>query len=95
MLERATASSGVVYYRSTLFQRMGIPHAFTTRIGGVSTGPFASLNLGTTAQATEQDSLEHIRVNFQRAATAINLPEAPIAWVHQIHGKAVAQLPRR
>lgn len=45
-MRRIVASNRVVYYRSDLLWELGVRHAFTTRIGGVSSGPFASLNLG-------------------------------------------------
>ena len=45
-MERRTASNGVVYYASPLLEERGVPHGFSTRIGGLSPAPFDSLNLG-------------------------------------------------
>ena len=46
MLERRCADNGVVYYASPLLESAQIPHAFSTRLGGLSPAPFNSLNLG-------------------------------------------------
>ena len=45
-MERCTATNGVAYYASPLLERRGVPHAFSTRLGGTSPPPFDSLNLG-------------------------------------------------
>ena len=42
MLQRVTHSNGVVTYQSPLLAGAGVPHAFSTRLGGVSTGALAS-----------------------------------------------------
>lgn len=52
---------------------------FTTRRGGVSDGPYASLNLG----LMTDDDPEAIREN-RRAVTA--LAGSPVGFVHQVHG---------
>lgn len=44
MLKRIENSQGLVYYESPLLRSAGLPHAFTTRLGGVSAPPFDSLN---------------------------------------------------
>ncbi len=44
MLERIAHPDGVVFYQSPLLAAAGVPHAFTTRIGGVSPPPFDTLN---------------------------------------------------
>ena len=42
--------NGVPYITSSLLESHGIPHAFTTRRGGVSEGVFDSLNISTRRQ---------------------------------------------
>jgi len=60
-------------------------HAFsTTRSGGCSTGPYASLNLG--AHVGDQPAL--VNRNRQRLINALRLPAAP-QWLNQIHGTDV------
>jgi polyphenol oxidase len=58
--------------------------AMTTRVGGVSPGPFASLDLG----AATGDSAE----NRRRLRKALALPGEP-GWLRQVHGTTVVRLP--
>lgn len=58
---------------------------FTTRAGGVSSGSYASLNLG----AHVSDSPEGVAENRRRLGTL--MPRAP-AWLRQVHGTAVARM---
>jgi YfiH family protein len=58
----------------------GMPHAFTTRRGGVSQGAVASLNCGFGAA----DEPAAVAENRRRAAAAV-LPGAPLVGVHQVH----------
>ncbi len=44
MLQRTVYPQGLVTYHSPRLARIGVPHAFTTRLGGVSEPPFNSLN---------------------------------------------------
>ncbi len=56
----------------------------TTRAGGVSNGPYASLNLGEKVGDTPQN----VRENRRRLA--LHLPAAP-RWLNQMHGKVVVK----
>lgn len=56
----------------------------TTRSGGISTGQYASMNLGDTVG----DDPEHVRENRRRLC--LHLPSAP-RWLQQIHGDAVVE----
>jgi YfiH family protein len=59
---------------------------FSTRLGGCSRGPYASLNLGF---ATDDDPAAQDR----NRATLRALHDAPpVAWIHQIHSDAVGIL---
>jgi len=91
MLHRLTHPNGVVTYQSPILTAAGVPHAFSTRIGGVSTGPFASLNLGNPPPSADgpQDPAANIQENYNRLQTAINWPNMPRAWVKQVHGGMV------
>lgn len=53
----------------------------TTRDGGVSRGPYASLNLATHVA----DVADDVAANRTRLAHALNLPGAP-RWLTQVHG---------
>jgi YfiH family protein len=57
----------------------------TTRLGGVSEGPFASLNLADHVG----DDPAAVAANRRALATALALPGEP-AWLEQVHGIAVA-----
>lgn len=56
----------------------------TTRIGGVSVGPYASLNLG------DHVLDDPIAVATNRACLRASLPAEPI-WLNQVHGTRVVQ----
>lgn len=58
----------------------------TTRAGGVSAGPFASLNLG---KATE-DRPEDVAANRRLLRGRLGLSREP-AWLHQVHGNDVVR----
>ena len=91
MLERRTAANGVRYYASPLLERLGVPHAFSTRVGGVSSGPFRSLNLGNPSDCAVRDDREHIRENYRRLEDACGCAGRELCHVHQVHGAAVVR----
>jgi YfiH family protein len=64
----------------------GITLAFTTRRGGVSEGPFASLNLGGSSGDREEAVLE----NRRRTLEALGLKGARLATAGLVHGAEVA-----
>jgi polyphenol oxidase len=61
--------------------------AVTTRAGGVSTGPWASLNLGDHVG----DDPASVAENRRRLRVALGLAVEP-GWLAQVHGTAVARL---
>ncbi len=89
MLQRRVSSIGTVYYSSPLLEEIGTPLAFSTRIGGVSSGPFDSLNLGNPNGFDVQDSLTNIEENYRRLQSAIGRENFRRCYVHQIHGCGV------
>ncbi|WP_417615859.1 peptidoglycan editing factor PgeF [Oceanisphaera sp.] len=62
--------------------------AQSTRGGGVSPAPFASLNLG----AHVGDNPANVEANRARLAACLSLPSAPV-WLEQVHGTRVLTLP--
>lgn len=92
MLCRRSGSNGVVFYQSPLLNNAGVPHAFSTRIGGVSARPFESLNLGNPGSGTLQDASEHIRENYRRLLSAIDAAGRQLTTVKQVHGAGVATI---
>src|SRR4029434_4240923 len=71
VLKRQSSPDGVVYYVSPLLEAGGVPHAFSTRLGGVSAPPFDALNLGNPGGSTVRDSADHIAENYCRLHRAI------------------------
>lgn len=74
--------NGLVYMSSTL---IGARHAFTTRFGGVSTGIFSSLNLG----SNRGDDLEAVRENYRRVCALMGAGVDEAAVTRQVHGAVV------
>ncbi len=60
----------------------GATAAFTTRAGGVSSPPFATLNLGLLAG----DGRDAVRENRERACAALGIDPAAVLSGHQVHG---------
>jgi polyphenol oxidase len=89
MLEQVQHSSGAVILRSPRLAAAGVPHAFATRVGGVSGGPFASLNFGNPNPCDARDPPENIRENYRRLLEATGAPGRELVEVHQVHGAAV------
>ena len=58
---------------------------FSTRHGGVSAGPYASLNLG---RLTDDDDA-NVDANRERLAAAVGLPRARFLYGRQVHGAQV------
>jgi YfiH family protein len=76
------------HLQSGLLARAGFSHAFFTRRGGVSEGPFAALNLSPEVG----DLSEHVRENFGRAARTLGLPPERLYVAAQVHGREVISL---
>ncbi|MGF1634598.1 MAG: peptidoglycan editing factor PgeF [Phycisphaerae bacterium] len=77
---------GVVIYLSPLLASARVPHGFSARLGGVSTGPFASLNLGNPLHLEARDPPEHIAENYRRLMAACGMAGRRRHWLHQVHG---------
>ncbi len=65
----------------------GAKAAFTTRTGGVSETPFASLNLG----VLTGDERESVLENRRRIAAALGRAAGRVAIARQVHGPAVLE----
>jgi len=66
----------------------GVQHGFFTKNGGVSTGVYASLN----CSPSSADKPEHVFENRQRVMNALELQDAKLFGLNQIHSKQVHQI---
>jgi YfiH family protein len=73
---------------SNLLQEAGVAHVFPTRHGGVSEGPYASLNLG----GSVGDLPERFLENMQRVAHMMGVQRGSLYSVWQMHGREVVQV---
>jgi YfiH family protein len=82
---------GVVHYRFEGLEDVeGLLHAVLTRIGGVSRGPYATLNLGHTVG----DDLEAVEENHRRALIPLGLDPSQVVSPWQVHGATVEVVER-
>ena len=74
--------NGLVYMRSDI---LPLRHAFTTRLGGVSRGEWATMNLG----SNRGDDPAAVRENYRRAAALLGAGIDGCAVTKQVHGTEV------
>ena len=73
--------NGLTFQTSHQLEQAGIPHGFTTRTGGVSTGIYNSLNLG----LSRGDDPDLVRQNYGRVCDALGLDVTRLAFSSQVH----------
>jgi YfiH family protein len=78
-----TVRKGALEY--LIAEGISAPHAFTTRLGGVSTGMFASLNIG----LHYGDTAENVTKNLQILADAIGFDPKKLICTRQTHSDIV------
>jgi len=66
-------------------ENIHVPHAFTTRQGGVSTGVYESLNLG----MNRGDDPGAVAENFDRITAALGTTRGSLVFSKQVHGDTV------
>lgn len=80
-------SGGVPYLSYPVFEELGIvSHGFSTRLGGVSRGNCATMNLST----TRGDDPAAVAENTRRIAAAIGVDPSDMVYTHQTHTTNVA-----
>jgi len=79
--------NGVVFMTSP---NINTTHAFTTRIGGVSSGIFESLNLAQRAG----DDHEKVRENYSRLCSALGISIDDLVCSTQVHGTYIRVITR-
>ena len=70
---------------------IGAPHCFTTRLGGVSTGIFDSLNLN----FSRGDDPKRVVENFRRIGQALGFAPEDVVNARQIHSDTVVRVDER
>ena len=68
-----------------------VPHCFTTKLGGVSTGPLASMNIAVKLDETE----ENVTRNFEILGSALGFGITDLVLTRQIHSDIVRTVTRK
>jgi YfiH family protein len=76
---------GIVLVRFRGLEGTGVRHAMLTRLGGVSQGPYSTLNLGHTVG----DDLAAVEENHRRAFDALGLERGRAVSPYQVHSANV------
>lgn len=69
-------------------EAISVPHCFTTRLGGVSTGSLASLNLG----MHRGDDPANVAENFRRLGAALGFSAEDLVLTRQTHSDIVRRV---
>ena len=89
MSVRRRERNGVVYHTAEPLDAIdGIAHGFSTRLGGVSSGIYASMNLG----LTRGDDPDCVRENYRRFLETVGGTGRRYAMCDQVHGAAVRNI---
>ncbi|NUO48310.1 MAG: peptidoglycan editing factor PgeF [Polyangiaceae bacterium] len=78
----------MIALKSALLEAEGFPHGFFLRQGGVSSGPYRSLNF----ISASGDAVENVRQNVERAAAFLGVLPDRVYYLSQVHGVAVEAL---
>lgn len=70
------------------FPNLQVPHGFSTRVGGVSEGPYRSLNIG----QTTKDAPSRVHENRQRLSGEVGVPL--VRTLSMVHGAVVVRVDR-
>jgi len=72
-------------------EEISVPHCFTTRLGGVSSGHLASLNIG----AHRGDAPENVKRNYEILAGALGFETSNLVLTRQVHTDMIRPVTRR
>lgn len=73
------------------FEDHELVHCMSTRMGGISTGECATLNLG----FNRRDSRENVSENYQRLCKALDIDTQSMVFSKQVHGNNVRVVTRK
>ena len=83
------STDGAVFYRfASLSRHAEVQHGIFTRLGGASTGTFASLNVGHSVG----DNSDAVEANHRLMSRALGVPLEQVVTAHQVHGCRVARV---
>lgn len=71
------------HHQSQLLLQAGFRHAFFTRQGGASAGPFESLSFSTAVG----DDPSHVAENLRRAGALLGVDAEHVLYLSQVHGR--------
>ena len=81
------SANGVWYSEFSSLAAQGIKHGISSRLGGQSTAPFTSLNLG----LHTGDDAGVVWANRQAFCQAVGLPAGKVVAAEQVHGDKIQQ----
>ncbi len=84
-------STGPLVLRSRELERRGVNAAFTTRLGGVSEGPYRSLNMAFHVG----DRPEDVHENRRRVLDGLGIDPERVVGCEQVHGSTVVAVEER
>ena len=73
--------NGLLYFTFPLFDKFGVKHAFSSKLGGVSEGQYATFNTG----FLNGDKYEAVYENWRRLCDAIGFDEKRLIFSKQTH----------
>ncbi|MCL2352998.1 MAG: peptidoglycan editing factor PgeF [Defluviitaleaceae bacterium] len=80
--------NGLKYFVFKHITDIGIPHCISTRVGGVSSGVYSSLNL----TYTTGDDKDAVDANYQKLCDALGFDMSNMAKTKQVHGTNIAKV---
>ncbi len=87
---RLHEKGGVCYLTFPILEKAGVVHAFSTRLGGVSTGIYASMNLS----FHREDDPEAVMENHRRLAAAVGYDPDRLVFSDQVHDTVIRKVTR-
>ncbi|MBC7226807.1 MAG: peptidoglycan editing factor PgeF [Thermoflexales bacterium] len=84
------SANGIVFYQFEELDGAGLTHAFLTRLGGVSQGPYATLNLGHTVG----DDLAAVQENHRRVFALFGVDRGQVVSPYQVHSAHIRPVGR-
>lgn len=88
-MQRKDLGEGLIVWQSSLLLEHGVTHAFTSRHGGCSTGPRATLDLAGRG-SREGEALAQAETNLNRVRKRLDIPEVTrTLLLHQVHGASI------